>query len=132
MKADISKATTFEILALTNGCGPSLWWLRWTLFFVPAGLFEWAGRRHDWDYVVGGTWHDRRRADIRFLANCLMEASDAPMWLILPYFLLACGYFVAVKVGGATCFNYGLPRTHEEMQALASFQAVQLSAKKEK
>ena len=129
MKADISKATQIEILALTNGCGPSARWLRWTLAFVPNGLFEWAGRRHDWDYTVGGTWGDRRRADIRFLSNCLMEASDAPMWWILPYFMLACGYFIAVKVGGGTCFHYAkVPRTHEEMQALAT-SAVHLNKK---
>jgi hypothetical protein len=120
MKADISQATCLEVLALTNGCGPSLRWLKWTLCFVPAGLFEWAGRRHDWDYVVGGTWHDRRRADVRFLANCLLEAADASVWRILPYFCLALLYFVAVKIGGPTCFSYrAVPRTHEEMRALA-------------
>jgi hypothetical protein len=118
MKADYEEATAEEIAVLCNGCGPQN--MRWLRPFIPQLVFEEAGNRHDWAYWVGGGYQEYGRANLRFLAECLLSVADNSPWKKAPFHLLmAAVYYLAVKFGGSASFYWGAQRTQEEMHQLA-------------
>lgn len=104
----------------------------------PDLAFGAAGDRHDWDYWIGGTEQDRKVADDRFLSNMLraakFDAVDAKEAVFLGdwgqagrylmarwvYPQIARLYAWAVRRWGGTEFNYGSPRTLDDLKAKAA------------
>lgn len=65
--------------------------------------FDWAARRHDEDYDVGGDGSDRRRADINFLWR-MAAASETDLQVAF-----ATAYYWTVRALGWAFYNYGRP-----------------------
>lgn len=98
---------------ICNGCGPMGWgWL------VPEFCFHEAGNRHDFGYWMGGGWTDKLRADLRFLADCLLASLRQPKkrfpWLAGLSFI----YFFAVLFGGRRAFTWGKRKDVSDLAAL--------------
>ena len=65
------KALTQEQMCeVCNGCGPASWKVRLDNM-LGVNLFE-PCAIHDYDYNIGGTKADRRRADVRFIVNIII------------------------------------------------------------
>ena len=92
-----------EQLWMLNGCGPGFW-----SRFVPEMVWHDACQRHDFDYWLGFTKHDRYRADRRFLTAMLKAASDRARgwWSRRWYRMWAWRYYYAVRLLAKGSFSY--------------------------
>jgi hypothetical protein len=81
---------------ICNGCGPKGGWVP-----VPDFLFHASCDHHDFNYWLGCTEDDRRKADHEFLVEMLKDASDDEEMQ-----KIAITYWMAVRLFGAFCFHY--------------------------
>ena len=115
---NLAELTHEQRRLICNGAGPKGWgWL------VPDLAFHAAADQHDLDYWIGGRWIEKPVADWRFLNNCLRAAWRRRGGRCLVLILLAFIYFVAVALGGWTCFRYGKRRGQAELQRLTALAA---------
>ena len=105
----------------SNGMGPQLGGSRlgrWLSRTIPDSWHgadvSAAAAYHDWAYsgAPGGTWADRRAADLNLALNsvqcCLyaVECGRASLWRLPQWSILACLYWRAVRIGGWASFNW--------------------------
>lgn len=103
VKVRFKDLTEEEIAYLCNGCGG-----KGGLFNPPDFLFTASCNHHDFNYWLGGTEEDRKKADKDFLNAMLVDAkrSDWPRsWL---HFVLAYLYYLGVRVAGKRFFYYSI------------------------
>ena len=81
---------------ICNGCGPKGGWVP-----VPDFLFHASCDQHDFQYWLGCTEADRRKADHQFLVEMLIDAGDDEALQTI-----AITYWMAVRLFGAACFHY--------------------------
>lgn len=94
-----------------NGCGPrGLNWLIYDWVFLSSC------RRHDFAYGRGGNELDRWHADWMFYRNMLVNAwAQGCVGCGIWYSLMATLYYLAVMLFGWMGFDYGTPKTKEEI-----------------
>ena len=88
---------------ICNGCGPKARFIPVPEFFCHASCDH-----HDFNYWLGCTWQDRRKADLQFYKEM---RRDAGRNLIKQ--ALALNYFLAVRTFGAACFHYANQERNE-------------------
>lgn len=120
MIADFHAASDEDVNALCNGVGPQYAgpMCRW----IPLRkLFDSAADEHDWDYWVGGGRDEFVRANVRFLANCLLAVANHSPVVKMPWHaVMGIVYFLLVKYGGKLSFSWReAPLTQEQMHVLA-------------
>ena len=81
---------------ICNGCGPKGGWVP-----VPDFLFHASCDHHDFNYWLGCTEQDRRKADHEFLTEMLKDAGEDPAMQTI-----AITYWMAVRLFGSVCFHY--------------------------
>jgi endogenous inhibitor of DNA gyrase (YacG/DUF329 family) len=81
---------------ICNGCGPKGGWIPVPEFFCHASCDH-----HDFNYWLGGDWHDRLKADNQFYREMRRDAGWSPLKLAI-----ALTYFLAVRACGAACFHF--------------------------
>ena len=88
---------------LCNGWGPKA-----AGAVVPELFLHEICDEHDFDYWIGGSVIDRFKADWKLLTNGLKKAKrcEYPVCFI---------YWLAVRVGGASCFHYGKKRNEFDL-----------------
>lgn len=91
--------TELEANTLTNGCGSKGGW-----FNPPDYLFFASCNWHDFNYFLGGTKADRKKADDQFLGAMLMDAYQAPRYLRWWLKGAAYRYYWAVRAFGVKHF----------------------------
>jgi hypothetical protein len=88
--------TEAQKLIVCNGCGPKGGWVPVPDFFCHASCDH-----HDFNYWLGCTEEDRRKADHQFLVEMLKDAGDDPIKQTI-----ALTYWMAVRLFGSFCFHY--------------------------
>ncbi|TSA45878.1 hypothetical protein D4R52_01625 [bacterium] len=88
--------TEAQKIIMCNGCGPKAGWLPVPEFFCHASCDH-----HDFNYWIGHTEGDRRKADLEFLQEMLKDANVDPIKQTI-----SITYWLAVRVFGAACFHY--------------------------
>jgi hypothetical protein len=88
--------TPEEKATICNGCGP-----KGGPIPVPEFVFTAACNHHDFNYWLGCDKHQRKKADLQFLAEMLAEAAG-----IRKYVILARIYYRAVRWFGGKCFYW--------------------------
>ena len=88
--------TEAQKAVICNGCGPKGGWVPVPEFFCHASCDH-----HDFNYWLGHTEADRRKADHQFLVEMLKDAGDDPARQTI-----AITYWMAVRLFGAACFHY--------------------------
>jgi len=96
-----------------NGCGSKGGWLN-----VPDWIFTASCWHHDFNYWLGGTEEDRKKADWQFYQAMLYDASKAVWWKRPWYRTMAWVYYKAVRQVSSVFFPYGEMRTLEDLQEL--------------
>ena len=81
---------------ICNGCGPKGGWVPVPEFFCHASCDH-----HDFNYWLGCTEEDRRKADHEFLEAMLIDAGSNPAKQTIAF-----TYWMAVRLFGAFCFHY--------------------------
>ena len=104
--ADLTEA---QKTLICNGCGPKGGWVP-----VPDFLFHASCDHHDFNYWLGHTEGDRRKADHQFLVAMLKDAGDDEALQTL-----AITYWLAVRVFGGACFHYAAKERDETDLAAA-------------
>jgi len=89
--------TPAEKRIVCNGCGPKGGWVP-----VPEFVFTEACNHHDFNYWIGCTKAQRKKADKQFLKEMLLEAGNSYWYKTLAYI-----YYKAVRVAGGKCFYHG-------------------------
>ena len=104
--------TDEERALICNGCGP-----KGAVLDAPDWLFEASCDHHDFNYWLGHTEDDRRRADWQFYEAMLRDAHrKASFWNEWWYRLMAWTYYKAVRAFGKSAFYYGPhERTREDL-----------------
>jgi hypothetical protein len=120
MKAEFDKASADDLNALCNGIGPQYAGV-WCRFIPLRSLFDTSADEHDWDYWCGGGRDEYVRANLRFLANCLLSvANHSPLLKVPWHFAMAVVYFLLVKYFGRLSFSWrSKPLDQEQMHTLA-------------
>lgn len=88
--------TEEEKKIICNGCGP-----KGGPIPVPEFVFTEACNHHDFNYWIGANGLQRKKADLQFLMEMLLEAGG-----VAKYIRLANLYYRAVRIFGYFCFNY--------------------------
>ena len=96
------------LLEVCNGCGAA----GAKFDFVPDTIYGLSIRPacniHDFDYDSGTDWHHKRRADIRFLVNCILIILPASNWVTTILRVeRAVKYFLAVTLKGNDAYQKG-------------------------
>jgi len=87
---------------ITNGCGGKGGW-----FKGPDGMFQCPCRHHDFNYFVGGSPEDRKKADVQFFQAMMLEAGCARTWFErLKKRGCAHVYYRAVRTFGSKFFHH--------------------------
>jgi hypothetical protein len=118
MKVRFKDLTEDEIAYICNGCGG-----KGGIFNPPDFLFTASCYHHDFNYWLGGSEEDRKRADTGFLNAMLLDArrvSGLRMWFHL---FLAYLYYYGVRFFGGKFFHYSAEQKtrkdlDEEMEKL--------------
>ena len=79
----------------SDGCSGGMSW-GWRKLFKKAPPWEGCCIKHDIAYWYGGTWQDRRKADIK-LMRCVLD-NGHPVWAVLMY--------VSVRIGGSPLWPF--------------------------
>lgn len=116
MNNDLIRAPEYDLLTtedkamICNGCGPG----GAIIDLVPDTIYGLSIREacqiHDYDYHVGKTWADKKRADRRFLQNIgtLIRAKKKQFWWMYRLRMSrAKKYYNAVKYFGGSAFKAG-------------------------
>jgi len=105
--------TAAERALICNGCGGKGSWVP-----VPNWLFKASCDHHDFNYWLGCTEEDRRRADWQFYLAMLEDVKDAPWWRRPFARARAWLYYKAVSVFAKKFFYYAeRERTREDLEA---------------
>jgi len=100
--------TPDERSVVCNGCGP-----KGGFFPVPEFVFTSACDQHDFNYFLGSTRAQRKKADLQFLAEMIAEAAG-----VKKYIWLARIYYRAVRWFGVFCFHWSRrQRTKRDLKA---------------
>lgn len=87
---------------ICNGCGAKGAWYN---FLIPGKIFKEACNIHDFDYLIGKTEEDKRKADRRFIQNLKRIVDKTENRALKKYRLVkAKGFFKAVKDFGDEAF----------------------------
>lgn len=103
-----------------NGCGSGP-----TARIVPDGVFGPACRRHDFNYMLGGTARDREESDWQFLLDMLTIARrETRSWWLMWKAML---YYRAVRRAGSGAFSRRTerPASLVEARVLYDFERLQ-------
>lgn len=93
-----------------NGCGPKFLYLD---KIIPELCFEKACRHHDFNYDIGGTEDDRKKADETFLSEMItLSWRSHCVWF-------AHIYYRAVRLFGYFAFHRGKYLTKNELYKMA-------------
>jgi len=92
---------------MTGGCGPG----KFGDFLVPDTVYGLSIKSacvvHDFEYAIGKTIEDKKKADLRFLANMLKIVNDrsgfTPLRVVRRYRVMS--YYSAVADGGSSAFE---------------------------
>ena len=112
-----SQLTGSQQLKLNNGCGPSWWPVKVKKFvhkYLMGWLFNASCGHHDFGYVVGGSELRRLECDLKFGRAIFLDAGRALCHAVLAV-ILAPLFFLLVRCFGWMSFNYGEPKTLEEV-----------------
>jgi len=82
---------------ICNGCGP-----KGGLIPIPNFRFEASCNHHDFNYYIGCTEKQRKKADKQFLAAMRLDAGRNIYYRVWAY-----TYYMAVRAFGKKCFYYG-------------------------
>jgi hypothetical protein len=87
-------------------------------------VFLRAANQHDIDYWVGGKWHDKLTADVRFFIGCVTA-----LWVYGPhkkifYLIVATIFLGAVLIGGWFAFHHGTPRGPLDLELIERRDAI--------
>lgn len=97
---------------ICNGCKGKGHW-----FDPPEFLFTASCNHHDFNYWIGHTEEDRKKADWEFYQAMLDDANEAPWWKRWWYRLLAYAYYKAVRLFAKDYFYYGpAEKTLEDLE----------------
>ena len=92
-----------------NGIGPG-WFpapLRALITKLASICFvEASWQHHDWGYGKGGSEVDRINCDGRFLIAMRRDVCRAPLLTKIPAWLICHGFYIMVRLGGRSSFNY--------------------------
>lgn len=88
--------TQLEKDAICNGCGP-----KGLAVPIPQFMFRASCNHHDFNYWLGCNSLQRKKADLQFLREMMVDAGDNK-W----YKKWALTYYHAVRVGGMCCFHW--------------------------
>lgn len=87
---------------ICNGCGAKGAWYN---FLIPSGAFDVACNIHDYDYFVGNTQDDKRKADRRFINNMNRIVSATKSKPLRVYRAIkAKGFYTSVKKLGDAAY----------------------------
>lgn len=103
--------TPKERAVICNGCGP-----KGGPIPVPDFVFTEACNHHDFNYWLGSSKLQRKKADLQFLAEMIAEACG-----VRKYIILAGIYYRAVRWFGGRCFHYARrQRTKRELKEVVN------------
>lgn len=104
--------TPEERAIVCNGCGGKGLWLK-----PPDWLFKASCDHHDFNYWLGCTEEDRRRADWQFYLAMIEDTLSAPWWRRPFARARAWVYYTAVRLFAKSFFYYGpRERTREDLE----------------
>lgn len=108
----ISQKNTLREAGVLNGCGPRDW--RWPKinWFFEASCFE-----HDYNYAVGGTEADRKRADWGFFEAMKRDITLISWWKRPFARIQAQIFYTLVRFLGKSRFYYGEKRSYDDILA---------------
>lgn len=92
------------VLTIVNGCGPEGFKFKLDKV-LGVNLFE-ACAIHDYDYFIGGTAKDRKRADLYFIINCMILTLEHDSWHNTYRLIGCCVFYGFVRVLGRKHFSY--------------------------
>ena len=93
--------TPEQVKKICNGCGGKGSWVP-----VPQFIFHASCEHHDFNYWLGGTEADRKKADKQFYQAMKKDIKDEPWWKRPWYHILAYTYYKAVRIKGGEFFCY--------------------------
>lgn len=99
-----------ERRAIANGCGG-----KGGKVPVPDFLFTASCDHHDFNYWLGGSERDRRKADWQFYQAMLEDVHAQSIWVRPLAYMAAWLYYKAVRRFARQYFNYGPPRDWEDL-----------------
>lgn len=98
---------------IIDGCGK-----KGGILDVPDWIFTASCAHHDFNYWLGHTEEDRKKADWQFYQAMLYDANNAPWYKRAWYKLMAWTYYRAVSTFAKEYFYYGdAERTLEDLEA---------------
>jgi len=99
---------------ICNGCGGKGGKLN-----PPDFMFTASCNHHDFNYWLGHTEEDRRKADKQFLEAMLNDISVLPFWKRFFFRKIAYTYYKAVRLFGKSFFYYAkAERTKEDLLSI--------------
>lgn len=99
-------------LHICNGCGKKGGWIK-----PPEFMFTASCNWHDFNYWLGCTEKDRKKADIQFLQAMKKDVSRLAWYRRPLAYLAAETYYLAVRTCGKSAFYYGKEeRTLEDLK----------------
>ena len=102
--------TVFEKTVLCNGCGSKGGW-----FNPPDYVFPESCNQHDFNYWIGGTEEDRKKADLQFYTSMKEAVAATSFWLRWYYYGAAWRYYQAVYWMGKKHFETKI-KTWEDLE----------------
>lgn len=112
--------TEYQKQIICNGCGPKGLFIK-----VPNFLFRASCDHHDFNYWIGGNRIQRKKADLQFYKEMLVDARKwydnhkhekyAKLTYAYYKFWARC-YYQAVRIGGVFCFHWGRQRNLYDLQ----------------
>jgi len=112
MKLKYSDLTSKEKAIICNGCGG-----KGSIINPPNFMFTASCNHHDFNYWRGGTEVDRLKADWRFLKAMLRDSLYIEnLAFFISHIVIACLYFIAVRIAGWNYFNYGKYKTLKDLK----------------
>ena len=108
------KQRTFFLAHIANGCKG-----KGSLLNPPDFIFMASCNHHDFNYWIGHTGKDRKKADRQFYKAMLIDANEHPWYKRCVYKSLAWVYYQAVRLFASSYFYYAdQERTEEDLEKL--------------
>jgi hypothetical protein len=100
---------------ICNGCGGKGSWIP-----IPEFIFGADCNHHDFNYWLGCTKAQRKKADRQFLVEMLIDSIrlfiKEPLYKVLFYVFWAIVYYAAVRLRGYKYFNFVKRKTLEDLE----------------